>query len=230
MQKHAFFAAASLALASSSVAFAQEPPPPPPPPAAQPSEAAPPLPGKSPITRESPTVAPASDPTHASAATQPGLSVSEPPRAAPQQYPSLGGHLGMAAPRLPSVVAEEERHVELEEVDRALGHLDREDEDRDDTAVRRRANLGCDAKAGREAVELPHDARVDDEGRPRPAVSGVESVERDELEIDRPLVVEVNRHARREAERDEVLADRGGVTAADREFSGTVLLQTGFGF
>lgn len=94
MQKRAFFAAASFVLASSSVAFAQEPAPPQP----QPSDQAPPSPGKSQVTRESATVAPASDPAGASAATAPGLSLTEPPRAAPQQYPSLGGHLGFALP------------------------------------------------------------------------------------------------------------------------------------
>ena len=77
-------------LAFSSSALAQEEPAPAPPP--------PPPPGRSPMTQEAPTVAPASDPAHASPSTQPGASITEPPRAVPQQYPAVGGHLGFALP------------------------------------------------------------------------------------------------------------------------------------
>jgi hypothetical protein len=86
-------------MALSSSAFAQAPLPPPPPPVAgqpPPAPPPPPSPGKSPQTQEAPTVAPASDPAHASAATAPGNSITEPPRAVPQQYPALGGHFGAA--------------------------------------------------------------------------------------------------------------------------------------
>ncbi len=88
MQKIALsFVAAAALVALSSTAMAQD----------KSSDAAPPSPGKSPVTPEPPTVAPASDPTNASAGTREGLSVTEPPRPAPQQYPAIGGHFGMAA-------------------------------------------------------------------------------------------------------------------------------------
>jgi len=87
MHKLIFCAATALALLSSTVAFAQEE-----------SPQAPPAPGRSPVTPEAPTVAPASDPAHASPATVPGPSITEPPRAAPQQYPAVGGHFGFALP------------------------------------------------------------------------------------------------------------------------------------
>jgi hypothetical protein len=50
------------------------------------------------MTQEAPTVAPASDPAHASSSTVQGISLTEPPRAVPQQYPAVGGHFGMAVP------------------------------------------------------------------------------------------------------------------------------------
>lgn len=50
------------------------------------------------MTPEAPTVAPASDPAHMSPSTAPGPSVTEPPRAAPQQYPAVGAHIGTAVP------------------------------------------------------------------------------------------------------------------------------------
>jgi hypothetical protein len=81
--------------AFSSMASAQEPEPPPPAPAPPPP---PPPPGRSPMTQEAPTVAPASDPAHASPSTVSGPSLTEPPRAVPQQYPAVGGHFGTAIP------------------------------------------------------------------------------------------------------------------------------------
>jgi hypothetical protein len=85
MHKLILCAATALALLSSTVAFGQQ-------------EEAPPSPGRSPVTPEAPTVAPASDPAHASPATAQGPSITEPPRAAPQQYPAVGGHFGFALP------------------------------------------------------------------------------------------------------------------------------------
>jgi hypothetical protein len=54
-------------------------------------------PATAPTTPEPATVAPASDPAHASAETREGKSVSEPPVPA-RQLPALGGHLGFALP------------------------------------------------------------------------------------------------------------------------------------
>lgn len=50
-----------------------------------------------PVTSEPATVAPAADPTHASAETREGKSLAEPPVPA-RQFPALGGHLGFAVP------------------------------------------------------------------------------------------------------------------------------------
>jgi hypothetical protein len=54
-------------------------------------------PSTSPVVPEPATVAPASDPAQASAATRDGKSLPEPPIPA-RQFPALGGHLGFALP------------------------------------------------------------------------------------------------------------------------------------
>lgn len=51
-----------------------------------------------PTTPEPPTVAPASDPAHASPHTVDTPSTSQPPIPKPREFPAIGGHLGFAMP------------------------------------------------------------------------------------------------------------------------------------